>query len=298
MRYFDKETVQDADRTAIVPFIQSIGEQVFRDGNEYRWKRHDSVTIKGNIWFQHSQNTGGGAISFCMHFFGWTFPDTVRALTGRGAPAAQPEPFHKPKDRKVLDIPIKSPDYGAVWEYLTERRKLSPAVVERYIRQGDIFQEDTPKGYHNAVFIGRDRDGIPRSATKRGTGPARYRRDCCGSDKHFGFGKVGTDGRLVCFEAAIDLMSFETMFPSTTETGMIACGGISDLAIMQYLHDYECSEVFLALDSDEAGTKACDRFMKSIPPKYKVGRLIPRLHDWNDILVSGDISNPYTLFYR
>ena len=34
-----------------------------RAGNEYRWKRHDSLTVRGNKWYRHSQSKGGVPIT-------------------------------------------------------------------------------------------------------------------------------------------------------------------------------------------------------------------------------------------
>ena len=33
-----------------------------RAGQEYRWKRHDSLTVRGNKWYRHSQSKGGAPI--------------------------------------------------------------------------------------------------------------------------------------------------------------------------------------------------------------------------------------------
>lgn len=46
-------------------------------GNEWRWKRHSSVTFKENRWYRHSQKMGSYAIDFMQEFFGMTFPEAV-----------------------------------------------------------------------------------------------------------------------------------------------------------------------------------------------------------------------------
>ena len=70
-------------QTCALPiFLQSQGEQLTRAGNEYRWKRHDSLTIRGNKWYRHSQSKGGGPVDFVMEFFGKSFTEAVELLTG------------------------------------------------------------------------------------------------------------------------------------------------------------------------------------------------------------------------
>ena len=39
-------------------------EEVERSGNEWRWKKHKSVTFRGSSWYRHSQQVGSHAIDF------------------------------------------------------------------------------------------------------------------------------------------------------------------------------------------------------------------------------------------
>ena len=82
------------------------------------------------------------------------------------------------------------------------------------IAKGDIYES---KKYHNAVFIGRDKDQNPRYATMRGTDEKRYRGEARGSEKAYGFGYMGTDEKLFVFESPIDLLSYITAVPEEWE---------------------------------------------------------------------------------
>ena len=53
-----------------------------KSGREYRWKKHDSVTISGNRWYRHSQSKGGYPVDFVMEFYYATFPEAVKILIG------------------------------------------------------------------------------------------------------------------------------------------------------------------------------------------------------------------------
>ena len=60
--YYTQEQIDRANQADLVSFLQSQGEQLTRAGNEYRWKRHDSLTVRGNKWYRHSQSKGGAPI--------------------------------------------------------------------------------------------------------------------------------------------------------------------------------------------------------------------------------------------
>ena len=71
---FSEEQKIRANGVDIVDFLRYQGEEVERSGHEYRWKRHDSVTIKGNTWYQHSTERGGNAVSFVQKFWELSYP--------------------------------------------------------------------------------------------------------------------------------------------------------------------------------------------------------------------------------
>ena len=79
---YSEEQVRRAKSTDLVSFLQSQGEKLIKSGKEYRWMAHDSVTVRGNCWFRHSRGTGGGPIDFVMEFYGLTFPEAMKKLTG------------------------------------------------------------------------------------------------------------------------------------------------------------------------------------------------------------------------
>ena len=53
--YYTQEQINRANQADLVSFLQSQGEQLTRAGNEYRWKRHDSLTVRGNKWYTEIQ---------------------------------------------------------------------------------------------------------------------------------------------------------------------------------------------------------------------------------------------------
>ena len=97
--YYTQEQIDRANQADLVSFLQGRGEQLTRAGQEYRWKRHDSLTIRGNKWYRHSQSKGGGPVDFVMEFFSKSFTEAVELLTGeKGAalPPGRPSPRPSP----------------------------------------------------------------------------------------------------------------------------------------------------------------------------------------------------------
>lgn len=80
--HFTEEQKQRANSVDLVDFLQRQGEPLTRAGREWRWKRYDSVTVRGSQWFRHSRKEGGHAIDFVQQFFDLNFPDAVTLLLG------------------------------------------------------------------------------------------------------------------------------------------------------------------------------------------------------------------------
>ena len=277
---YTEEQIARANQTDLVSFLNEQGEQLVKSGREYRWKKHDSVTVSGNRWYRHSQNKGGYPVDFVMEFYHATFPEAVKMLIdeegeGRKKSCLAPSPDFR--------LPEKSETNETVIKYLTEIRRLEKDLVEEWIAGGNIYEE---KKHHNVVFVGRDADGIPRYAHCRGTGGIKYRGDVAGSDKSYGFCHRGEDNQLFVFEAAIDLLSFIQLFPKDwKKRSYLSLGGVSSVALMTFLSERpQITSVFLCLDNDHAGNEASEKLAIEIPDGYSVIRLKPSRKDWNEIL--------------
>ena len=277
---YTEEQIARANQTDLVSFLNEQGEQLVKSGREYRWKKHDSVTISGNRWYRHSQSKGGYPVDFVMEFYYATFPEAVKMLIGEEGEGRQKS---CPAPSKDFRLPEKNKDNEMIVKYLTESRELEKNLVMEWIVRGDIYEE---KKHHNVVFIGRDADGIPRYAHCRGTGEMKYRGDVAGSDKAFGFCHRGTDNQLFVFEAAIDLLSFIQLFPKDwKKRSYLSLGGVSSVALMTFLSERpQITSVFLCLDNDQAGNEACEKLAGEISEGYSVIRLKPSRKDWNEIL--------------
>ena len=278
--YFNQEQIDRANQTDLVSFLKSQGEDLTRAGNEYRWKRHDSLTVRGNKWYRHSQSKGGGPVDFVMEFYGRSFTEAVQLLTGEQGEGKPEQPC--PAPLSDFRLPSRSPTAEQVKRYLTDTRRIDEDVAGFFISGGDIYEE---ADHHNAVFVGRDESGIPRYAHQRGTAGS-FRLDVKGSDKAFNFCYRGEGEKLFVFEAPIDLFSFLCLFKKDWQKqSYLSLGGVGERALLRFLSDRpEVKTVYLCLDSDEAGNAATARLAKLTPEGLTVHRLVPLFKDWNEVL--------------
>ena len=72
---YTQAQIDRANAVSLEDFLRTQGETLIKSGREYRWKEHDSLTVRGNKWFRHSQSKGGYPIDFVMEFYGKSFPE-------------------------------------------------------------------------------------------------------------------------------------------------------------------------------------------------------------------------------
>ena len=276
---YTQAQIDQANQVDLAEFLRSHGEELIRSCSEYRWKRHDSLTIKGSKWFRHSQSTGGYPVDFVMEFWNKTFPEAVEMLIGeKGEGRAQPVPAPTP----AFVLPAPHTAMNQVTDYLIGTRKLSAETISTFATLGMIYEDAK---HHNAVFVGRDYDDVPRYASMRST-DSSFRLDVPGSEKAYGFRLDGASDRLFVFESPIDLLSFIDLYPKEWESRTyVSLGGVSDKALQYVLsHRPDIRRIYLCLDHDEAGEAACKRIADSLADSYSIIRYVPALKDWNEVL--------------
>ena len=69
---YTQAQIDRANAVSLEDFLRTQGETLIKSGREYRWKEHDSLTVRGNKWFRHSQSKGGYPIDFVMEFYSYT----------------------------------------------------------------------------------------------------------------------------------------------------------------------------------------------------------------------------------
>lgn len=321
MEKYTEDQIARANEVNLVRFLSARGERFKKAGREYRWEKHDSVTICENKWYRHSQGKGGWPIDFMMEFYCLSFPDAVKELLDgeeamdglktslsekRAVPYVEDGGLAvaDPIPTKGMVLPEADENQDYIIEYLVEHRKLNIEIVSEFIKRGDIYQEIDNQ---RVVFLGRDSEGNPRYASWRNAGAEQLRGDVSGSQKEYGFKSVAfwdedkqrkrLARKLYVFESPIDLLSFITLYPKYWhENHYLSLGGVSAKALKTFLSERsEVEQIILCLDNDKAGHEACAKLFDVIPSQYAVNQLVPSRKDWNEVLVnrSGDPGEKY-----
>ena len=292
--HFTEEQKLRACEVDLVEFLRHQGEKLIRSGPEYRLASDHSVTVQGNEWYDHATEQGGGPISFVQQFYNLSYPEAITCLLGgeQGtvyAPASKQE--EKPK--KEFALPSAGREMRRMYAYLLKHRLLDRNVVNAFVRAGLLYEsceKFKDREYHNAVFAGRDENGVPRHAHKRSLNSLgkAFRINVEGSDPRCSFHYTGTSNRLYVFEAPIDLMSFLSRYPrGWQEHSFVALCGTSEHAMLWMLEQNPgIRSVCLCLDHDETGIEASGRLAELLHEHGydDVGMLQSEYKDWNEDL--------------
>ena len=292
--HFTEEQKLRASEVDLVEFLRHQGEKLIRSGPEYRLASDHSITVQGNEWYDHAIKEGGGPISFVQQFYNLSYPEAITCLLGgeQGivyAPAQKQEE----KPRKEFALPSAGQEMRRMYAYLLKHRFLDRNVVNAFVRAGLLYEsceKFKDREYHNAVFVGKDENGVPRHAHKRSLNSLgkTFRINVEGSDPRCSFHYTGTSNRLYVFEAPIDLMSFLSRYPrGWQEHSYVALCGTAEHAMLWMLEQNPgLRTVCLCLDHDEAGIEASGRLAELLHEHGydNVGMLQSEHKDWNEDL--------------
>ena len=292
---FTDEQKQLANSVDLAEYLRVRGEKLERAGVEHKLiyydssGKHDSITIRGSKWFDHKNQTGGGAIKFMQEFYGMDFQTAVQELLGqRVTPLSHSPPKTIAKEeKKEFKLPEANANMHRVYAYLIKQRFIAPDIISYFAKQHTLYED---KEHHNAVFVGVDENGVPRQASKRSTNSYgnSFRITCQGSDTRYSFAHFGESKRLYVFEAPIDMMSFLTLYPKDWQKhSCIAMNGVYENAVLAALKNHSnLSEVILCVDNDEGGIEAVGRLKDILSENgyTDVKRLAPKFKDWNEVL--------------
>ena len=293
---FTDEQKQLANSVDLAEYLRVRGEKLERAGVEHKLiyydssGKHDSITIRGSKWFDHKNQTGGGAIKFMQEFYGMDFQTAVQELLGRSiSPLSNSPPKADKQEQKTREFKLPEPnsDMHRVYAYLIKQRFISADIITHFAKQHTLYEDKT---HHNAVFVGLNENGEPKQAHKRSTNSVggTFRITCGGSDTRYSFAHFGENERLYVFEAPIDMLSFLTLYPKDWQKhSYIAMNGVYENAVLTALKNHSnLSEVILCVDNDEGGIEAVDRLRDILNENgySNVKRLAPPYKDWNEVL--------------
>lgn len=301
MKSVSKERIIQARKLDLLEYLQcrEPDELVSCGNGVYCTRTHDSLKLSHGKWYWWSRGIGGrSALDYLTAVRGLSLPEAVEVIEGVSvcpAPAVTRKP--PPKRQKLL-LPKAAPNNQRAVQYLSQRG-ICRAVLKGCLEKGLIYEEAR---FHNVVFVGFDEQGVPRSASLRGTGPTKFFRDAPGCDKRYSF---FLPARSECptvhlFEGSIDLLSYATL--RYMETGdwrqehLLSQDGVAPprkdgsialpLALRQFLAAHPHTKTLvLHYDNDTPGRAAVAAMQEELSDCYDVLDAPPRYgKDVNDTL--------------
>lgn len=286
--HFTDEQKQQAASVDLEAFLRHRGERLISSGKDKRLASDHSITIRENEWYDHAEETGGGAISFVQRYYNVGYAEAVTMLLGDEFALTTPATREAQIEQKQFVLPPAHKNMRRVFAYICKTRGIDCNVVSAFAKAHLIYED---ADYHNAVFVGIDADGIPRHAHKRSTNSEglSFRQNVEGSDTKNSFNYAGTDGSLYVFEAPIDLLSYISLYSADWQShSYVACCGTSMLPVLEQLRRLETENVYLCLDNDTAGQNAAERMAAELIKRGVCSEiLLPAQKDWNDDLRKG-----------
>ena len=271
--------------------------------HEYELVDHDSFKINENssIWHWKSRDIGGKyALKFLQVVDGMSFPEAMGILQGEFPNYVPAKAVPEEKERIHFTMPERAQDDRRIWRYLRDRG-ISREVFA-YCADLGILYESAP--YHNAVFVGKDEQGIPRYAFLRGTyekAEKPFKRERGGSDKAYSFciPPLGKSCRVAVYEAAIETLAHMTLEGNRADKWRLSLGGIyapkdetkeyhpkKPLALEHFLKIHpEITEIEICTNNDPPGRKTAEAIKKQYEGRYQIISNLPQKEgaDYGDL---------------
>lgn len=301
--FVKKELVNIAKMQDVFDILSKDGIPMTLKDGVYRHKEHNSMVItpnKGFYWF--SQGFGSrNPIDYYVKVENMDFVDAVyRVLdvmnydySKKNIVVTRQESSKSMGEilPREFELPKESLEKKHVYTYLTKTRKIDAAIVKDLMEKGFIYQSEE---HNNAVFIGKDYDGNTVSAFKRSTRTNLSENswksgDVLGSQKEYRLRIENKNNKTVnVFEAEIDMLSYITLQPEIARNeNYIALGGTSDKALIKFLENRDITHINICTDNDIEGKRCAKRVFEALGDKYTITRELPKLKDFNEVLVNG-----------
>ena len=301
-RQVSKAEIERARELDLLTYLQTYEphELVRISSAVYSTRSHDSLKISNGKWYQWSTGIGGvSALDYLVKVQGMDFVSAVLRVL-ECTRYATPTKTYTPKRAKPTDFVLPAPyeNNDRVAAYLTGRG-LSKDLLNMYFNMGLVYEDRQ----HNCVFVGFDKDTVPRYAMLRSSDPSStFLREVEGSDKRYSFSAPHSGSKtLFVFESAIDCLSFIELQrmenPLRKPDNYLSLSGVyrprngeaADLpaALNEYLlRNGGIRHIALCLDNDDAGVKAAMAICAAMPDKYTAELLPPQSgKDYNEQLM-------------
>ena len=301
MPYIAPEVITEAKRMDLLTYLREYepSELVKFSSNTYTTRTHDSLKISNGKWMWWSRGIGGkSALDYLIKVRGMEFVEAVQTIMGNGSVSFAVYENTNSYENQPLLLPEKSPTADVVFDYLFGRG--IDFEIINYCLDNELIIESLP--YHNAVFIGYDKEKEPKYAAYRATNQSGIMGDCTGSKKQFSFRLTADNtGEVHLFECAIDLLSYATLMKLEGKDwrrfNLVSLAGVYSpkknmeeskipVTIRKLLEeDKSIKRIVLHLDNDIAGRKATKALQTLLSDEYEVVDDPPQYgKDVNDFL--------------
>lgn len=300
MTYFTKEQISKAKEIDLYTYLKEYNpDELVRVSNDtYCTKTHDSLKISNGLWHWFSRRIGGKtALDYLIKVEGYTFLEAVAKLNNYANELVPLSNVKPKKENKEFVLPIKSDNNRIAKNYLINRG-IDEAIIQQCIDMDFIYQDIN----NNVIFVGYDKNGVPRYAMGRGTGEVRFLNEVSGSHKAFTFklDSVEKNNSVHLFECAIDLLSYATLLKNNKrewhKENLLSLAGVYKpkengefkipLALNYYLNQHpNIKTIILHLDNDSIGRLATLGITRALEKNYTVIDRPPKVgKDFNDYL--------------
>ena len=303
MAYYPSELVAQAKEMDLLTYLKNYepDELVPYARGTYMTRTHDSLKISNGMWYWFSRGIGGkSALEYLIQVRDYTFLEAVETILNQrkiSTPIIYQQ-REKVKNLRLI-LPKKNENNNKVISYLIGRGIDKDIILECI--DNNLIYEDTPN--HNVVFVGYDKNNVPRYAGVRATNSSRYMKDAYGSHKAFSF-KLDSNiqnNEVHLFESAIDLLSYATIEKEKNKEwyneNLLSLAGVYQpakkideskipLALNYYLNQNQnIKKIYLHFDNDSAGRIATMALKTILPKQYEVIDDPPLIgKDFNDFL--------------
>ncbi len=284
--YFTEEQKEQVRKIDLVAYLNRNGYKLKRAGSDYVWESpQGKVSIRGNRWYHQYDREGGYVISFFQRFFDMSFQEAMKMLLEeQGIPYETME--EEVKEKKAFELPKANGCMRRIFAYLLKERHLDKDVIQYFVHRKLIYEDEE---YHNVIFVGRDEEGIPRHAHKRGaSGKSCYKGNIESSNPDYSFHYVGPSNKIYVFEAPLDMLSYISLHKENwKEHSYVALCSVATKALVYLLNQYpHLTEVHPCLDHDKAGIEGDYRILEKVRElgDYTIKPELPKYKDWNEEL--------------
>ena len=252
--------IQEIKKIPIINILNRLNiESVEKKKEEFwfkaPWRNEQTASVKcqNNLFYDFGEGIGGNTIDFVMKLFNIRFKEALFWIKNE----VDSFSFHQPKQDLINREIKKSTTYQInkekvlqnhiLTEYL-KARCLDIAVCEKYLVE--VYYQVNDKKYFGVGFK-NDVGGIEIRN--------KYTKLCLGKKWYSSI--KNKSNQLIVLESWSDYISLLILYPNTeNQFDFVVLNSLSMLNKLDVVFE-EYEKVLLALDNDEAGTKATQKYL-------------------------------------